>query len=380
MIRRIRIQNFRSLVDVTVDLNPLTVLIGRSGTGKSNFVHAIRFLRDILSSRNWQLQQQNGRSQFILPITKPNARLTYTVYFKIHGFQGELIYHLDLPESLGGGGFNVKLKESLHLDGKPIFQQENGKWVVEPNIRPIPNGVSIQLGSLTGIREATFAYVALTKGLGCYDFPGNVLQTPGQTLTAPLGLDDKGSNYLAVASGITNNLDRPTDWLDLFRSLMSLNPAIRKLDLQLPDQNKIEVGYKIQEQLRQFDISEESEGFRRMLAHMLALYQTPAKQTMLFEHPENSIHPGALQTLFESFDSHVKEDRGQVILTTHSPQFLDYFSVDDIRVVTIENQDTQIGPLAPEQKEGVIEGLLLPGELLTVDEARLEGQLAEVPE
>lgn len=38
MITRVRIQNFRSLVDVTVDLEPLTVLIGRSGTGKSNSV------------------------------------------------------------------------------------------------------------------------------------------------------------------------------------------------------------------------------------------------------------------------------------------------------------------------------------------------------
>ena len=51
MIRRIRIQNFRSLIDVDVELEPLTVLIGRSGTGKSNFVGAIRFLRDYLLSR-----------------------------------------------------------------------------------------------------------------------------------------------------------------------------------------------------------------------------------------------------------------------------------------------------------------------------------------
>src|SRR5580704_436854 len=52
MIKQIRIQNFRSLVDVTVDLDPLTVLIGRSGTGKSNFVQAIRFLRDLLTARS----------------------------------------------------------------------------------------------------------------------------------------------------------------------------------------------------------------------------------------------------------------------------------------------------------------------------------------
>jgi len=50
MIHRIRIQNFKSLRDVTVDLSPVTVFIGKSGTGKMNFAEAIRFLRDYLSS------------------------------------------------------------------------------------------------------------------------------------------------------------------------------------------------------------------------------------------------------------------------------------------------------------------------------------------
>ena len=50
MIKRIRVQNFRSLADVTVDLDPLTILIERSGTGKSNFIDAIRFLRIAWSS------------------------------------------------------------------------------------------------------------------------------------------------------------------------------------------------------------------------------------------------------------------------------------------------------------------------------------------
>jgi hypothetical protein len=60
MIKQIRIENFRSLVNVTVDLDPLTVLIGRSGTGKSNFVEAIRFLRDSLNVRNMNANVLGG--------------------------------------------------------------------------------------------------------------------------------------------------------------------------------------------------------------------------------------------------------------------------------------------------------------------------------
>ena len=57
MISRIRVQNFKSIADVNVELSPVTVLVGRSGTGKSSFVQAIRFLRDVLVAQ--QPQQQS---------------------------------------------------------------------------------------------------------------------------------------------------------------------------------------------------------------------------------------------------------------------------------------------------------------------------------
>ena len=56
MIHHFHVQNFKSIVDVDVDLSPVTVLVGKSGTGKSNFVQALRFLRDVLLSK--QIVQQ----------------------------------------------------------------------------------------------------------------------------------------------------------------------------------------------------------------------------------------------------------------------------------------------------------------------------------
>lgn len=41
MIEQITVRNFKSIRSVTVNLEPVTVLIGRSGTGKSNFLGAI---------------------------------------------------------------------------------------------------------------------------------------------------------------------------------------------------------------------------------------------------------------------------------------------------------------------------------------------------
>jgi predicted ATPase len=112
---------------------------------------------------------------------------------------------------------------------------------------------------------------------------------------------------------------------------------------------------------------------------LLALYQTPPKQTLLFEHPEMGLHPGALESLFEEFVACPRDGRGQVILTTHSPQLLDYFKPTSIRVVDIIDFESRIGPLAPEQAGDLKDALLRPDDLLTVDPARLPGQLAEVP-
>ncbi|MCH7517165.1 MAG: AAA family ATPase, partial [Bacteroidetes bacterium] len=43
-IRRARIRNFRSIGKCDVLLGDLTVLVGRNGAGKSNFLDAMRFV------------------------------------------------------------------------------------------------------------------------------------------------------------------------------------------------------------------------------------------------------------------------------------------------------------------------------------------------
>ena len=60
MIKRIKIRDFKSIRDLDVDLGPITVLVGRSGTGKSNFVQAIRFLRNLLLNTREAINHEGG--------------------------------------------------------------------------------------------------------------------------------------------------------------------------------------------------------------------------------------------------------------------------------------------------------------------------------
>jgi predicted ATPase len=155
--------------------------------------------------------------------------------------------------------------------------------------------------------------------------------------------------------------------------LQRLNPAVKNVDLiALQKPAKIMVSQQVKDKVLVLELAQQSEGLRRFLAYFIALYQSPPKQTLIFEEPEKGIHPGALAVLADQFKAYASSGRGQVILTTHSPQLLDYFAPENIRVVEIDNYQTRIGPLAPEQLESLKEKLLRPGELLTVDYARAE--------
>ena len=46
-ISKIRIANFKSFADLTVELNEFNLLVGANASGKSNFVQAFKFLSDI---------------------------------------------------------------------------------------------------------------------------------------------------------------------------------------------------------------------------------------------------------------------------------------------------------------------------------------------
>src|SRR5438067_2413221 len=100
MIKQIRIQNFRSLVDVTVDLDPLTVLIGRSGTGKSNFVQAIRFLRDSLSARSATANALGGPHR-VMHVEHQNEPMAYNIHFSIAGLGESFEYNFIVKPGSG---------------------------------------------------------------------------------------------------------------------------------------------------------------------------------------------------------------------------------------------------------------------------------------
>jgi len=373
MIHRFRVQNFKSLEDISVDLGDVTVLVGRSGTGKTNFVTALAYLRDYLyfgKPQNPELQDWHR----LLPATKQKQKchMSFELEFDVKGIQESFTYCVTLDQD---GPSGPVTRESLRLGDQTFFAQAEGRWEVEPQLVSVPQPGPPAIGRIPSISEIVIAYTALTSAIGCYDFPATVLgdmdQRAGKTRIS--GLNDDASNYLQTLKDIVSNLQDLNLRKSITATLQRLNPSVSAVELDSIQQPKhAVVGHKFDEKTLALTLAQESGGFRRFYAHLLALYQLPPKQTLVFEEPENGIYPGALGLLADEFKDAPSAGRGQVILTTHSPRLLDHFSEDQIRVVDLDGFQTRIGRISREQREALQEQLLEPGELLTVDPARIE--------
>jgi predicted ATPase len=112
-----------------------------------------------------------------------------------------------------------------------------------------------------------------------------------------------------------------------------------------------------------------SDGTLRVLAILVAAYQARRNgerrvPLIGIEEPETAIHPGAAEILAEALVA--ASQSVQVILTTHSPDLLDYkgFKDDQILAVTNAAGRTAIASMDEASRKAVREGLYSIGDLL----------------
>ena len=281
MIHRFHVRNYKSIVDVDVELSPVTVLVGKSGTGKSNFVQALRFLRDLLISN--QSLHQNWEE--IRTVTASSELKSFSVEFSVAGIDEHFRYELTINKR---GYVHHLDTEALFIGDKCLFHQhesESGRtdWIVEPDVVPIPNTGQIALGRIPVISEIVIAYTALTNGIGCYGFSDSVLCHPADVHTDSSGLADDAANFLSVIKDIATNLQDLRVRKNITSSLQYMNHLVTSVELNdIRQPNRIVVGHRADGKIYSLDLSQESGGFRRFYAHLLALYQRPPQANLDF--------------------------------------------------------------------------------------------------
>ena len=266
MIKTLRIRNFKSLLDTEVKLSPLTVLIGLSGTGKTNFWQALAVFQGLLSTAGPQqyndLTHRLGGWDTLGPAGLENFVTSWEIVFDVNGVDGDYRYVLDIQGHRAGApsGSPVK-REFLSLAGKTLFEQVGNKWITEPLLK-VPMQQSAMLGWLTGMPELNVAYLTLTRGIGCYDFPANVLATPnaGTSAADGFGLRPDGTNYFAVLDGILGNLQSLHNWREIDAAIKKLSPSVEALTTSPFHDERVTVSYRFGGQIIALPLSRQSGG------------------------------------------------------------------------------------------------------------------------
>jgi predicted ATPase len=126
-----------------------------------------------------------------------------------------------------------------------------------------------------------------------------------------------------------------------------------------------------------FKAFEMSDGTLRILGLLLAIFQPQAPSVLLIEEPEATIHPAAVELVTQILLDAAQER--QVIITTHSPDILDFKGLSDeqIRVVSMERGYTVVTPLSRASRQAIRNRLYTPGELLRIDELASDIEAAD---
>lgn len=396
MITYLSIQHYRSVGSVDLCLGNVNVLVGPNGAGKSNLLDAIAFIRDSL---RYGLDQAVTDRQGIQTIRQwsPTRPYNITMTIRIRNSDtdfGEFSFTLTsrgtsfaIRRETGSwresirlrfrdrrttSGYKIKYYDTYHTYvrgeyGKiTVTDMDDGSTTTE-KIEEIDD---FYLGS----RHAR-PFFSLRRALLNFEiytiFPNTLRQPEKQS--GEEYLKSHGDNLASILRRMRRK-KRHEAINEIVLSLQSVLPALDNISVQsiaglltplflVKDSRGGKSHY--------FHVNQMSDGTLRILGLLVALYQNPRPATLALEEPELTVHPGVLQLIAEAI--HEVSESSQIIITTHSPDFIDYFQPEDIIAVELIDGNTSARHIRKSQLNAVKDDLMTLGELMSIEGIHGEG-------
>ena len=377
-VTRVVLKNYKSIAACDVQLQPLTFLVGRNGSGKSNFLDALRFIADALNlSLDHAIRNRAGINDVCRRSRGDPNHFSILLEFMLpEDFTG----HYDLQiRKRPPGGYEVQTEEcSIQnkscLTSEAYFRVESGT-VTDTSVEVAPAAAPdrLYLVNASGLPEFRPVYDAFSR-MGFYNFnldkirdfqdpdPGDILMGDGNNLTS-----------------ILTQLS-PAVKTDIEEYLALVVPDIREVDVKAFGSKQIlafrqKVG--ADRYLGRFHANNMSDGTLRALGILVALFQGDNEQQKRvslvgIEEPELALHPAAAGVLLDALRD--AAHRTQVIVTTHSPDLLEdkHIDVESILGVEADDGSTVIAPVDEVGRSVLRDRLFTVGELLRVDQLRAD--------
>jgi len=357
MLKRFRVSNFKSLLNVEFKPVGLNLLIGPNNSGKTNLCSALRFLsRASYESLEVAAKNAIGETWNIPNVYVSDSTMEFETDCSLR-FAGERLdynYTLKIDVSrlaeIAGARFQI-VEESLSVNGggftnMPLLINERGKVKLFqedlseggiPSRRyvevEVPRDATMlsRLYSTTANVHAVWFKSYLDSW--CYYSLNPQSMRMSTVVRGTEVLVPDGCNLSQVFYAIHNRNPRlEKKIIDAVKELESkldfftyASPDPESVFLFMEDQNRNSFGVQ--------SISDGTLRFMAMTYLVLTAAESKYQRLTIIEEPENGLYVGHLKPLIERIDP--SGENGQFIFTTHSPYFIDLFdgNVDGLHLM-----------------------------------------------
>lgn len=417
-LEAIRIQNFKSLKDVTIDLQQVNLCIGPNNSGKSNLLQALQFLSDyIMDTYNpnneklpnlinkYTFQKKDAFIDhyiekgiyrpiiFTLYLKKDNEYAQHRIDFFSEGIRNDFIYRSQEKE------IRDVFREIKHaLDSKKdkyefkkqyLFSSTHMDYMIDKVLR-LKSGS--KKNSIFSTEKYMEDYLTSSRKIISYNFKTYAIRpklfTDAAILTTHTALKGDASNLVSFLDYLQQSHRAAFQQLesDLHTCIADFKyvgtPTVSgengqvKKKIQLTDVRGVN-----------YSADELSEGTLYFLALLAIIHQPNPPKFIMLEEPEKGIHPRRIQELMNYIFELAETKDIHLILTTHSTFVVDEFADNPESVWLFDMKDgaTQIKNLQTDvidvynqkMKEQGLGELELKGQL---SDHWISGLLGGVPE
>jgi predicted ATPase len=386
MIKRIRVQNFLSLKDVTLDLGLRNVLVGPNMAGKSNIIRAFKFLTNVSSIGLTEAITKAGGFSTILWAGTDEGRIAFLftgeILFPIEEKPRTYEYEIVLIGSASTAAFVLE-KETLkrcdeggdyiladfrsgqgkgfHPDGSVAFEQKerSEKSFLEYSVPGWEGMGAKQVFS----RWQFFNLISLAM-------------REVNVISKQFYLNEHGNNLASWLNTLQTTY--PDEFERLSRVIKDVMPDIIGIFASPTQIGTTFVQIKEKYLKRPVNIWSISDGSLHFLALLSLIFAPEELGAPLFcvEEPETHLHPQLIDSLVEILSQRQQElgeRAAQIVLTTHHPYLIDKLSLEDLIAVYKKDGATKCIRGAEKQK---LKMLLDQGDL-TLSDLWYSGALGE---
>ena len=371
-ISRVVINNYKSIAHCDVQLGALQFLVGRNGAGKSNFLDALAFVRDVLEFNNLE-SAAGGLNIFHKWERETQSNLGMKIEFNLpNGANGVFAFNFAWEELE-----HVVTEEScwIRQNGETKeYKTQNGKLLSDdPQRFPPVASDRFYLQNMSAYEAFRPLYDALRK-IQIYNFVPQEIP-PIDTISNLWFMSD-GRNIAQVVSDLTEGAqNRVREYLQL------VVPDIHDFSFcKVGGRREGREGIYLEFMHKAGGFFHEniSYGTLRALCVLTALLQERQSGEnnhpvlIGIEEPENGIHARATRALLGAMLE--ATNMRQVIVATHSTEMLDSEEVASEQILPVEMGDsgTVIAPMDDITKEMLRDHLTTAGELLRQDQLEPE--------